>query len=74
VEAGLQNELHSWPGNIRELENVLGDACTMAIRDTIDVEDLPTSVRNGRTSAATNAPESEPNHTGVLRRTRKKKD
>ncbi len=37
---------HSWPGNIRELENVLGHACMMAIGDTIDVEDLPASLRH----------------------------
>jgi len=37
---------HSWPGNIRELENVLGHACMMAISDMIDVEDLPTSLRD----------------------------
>ena len=37
---------HSWPGNIRELENVLGHACMMAIGDTIDVEDLPLSLRH----------------------------
>ena len=42
---------HAWPGNIRELENALGHACMMAIGDMIDVEDLPTSVRNGRTAA-----------------------
>jgi DNA-binding NtrC family response regulator len=37
---------HSWPGNIRELENVLGHACMMAISDMIDVEDLPASLRH----------------------------
>jgi DNA-binding NtrC family response regulator len=37
---------HSWPGNIRELENALGHACMMAISDMIDVEDLPTSLRD----------------------------
>ncbi len=37
---------HSWPGNIRELENVLGHACMMAIGDIIDVEDLPASLRH----------------------------
>ena len=36
---------HAWPGNIRELENVLGHACMMAISDMIDVEDLPASLR-----------------------------
>ena len=32
---------HSWPGNIRELENVLGYACMITERDTIDVRELP---------------------------------
>jgi DNA-binding NtrC family response regulator len=36
---------HSWPGNIRELENVLGRACMMATTNTIDVRDLPDSVK-----------------------------
>lgn len=35
---------HSWPGNIRELENVLGRACMMT-QETIDVRDLPESVK-----------------------------
>jgi transcriptional regulator with PAS, ATPase and Fis domain len=48
---------HSWPGNIRELENVLGHACMMAISDMIDVQDLPTSLRNGRAVAAPSAQE-----------------
>jgi DNA-binding NtrC family response regulator len=55
---------HSWPGNIRELENVLGHASMMALGDMIDVEDLPATVRNGHASAA-NAPGPEPSHTGV---------
>src|SRR5580704_4291290 len=32
---------HPWPGNIRELENVLGYGCLMTERNTIDVSDLP---------------------------------
>src|SRR6266849_4755497 len=28
---------HSWPGNIRELENVIGHACMMTMGDTVDV-------------------------------------
>jgi DNA-binding NtrC family response regulator len=32
---------YSWPGNIRELENIIGHACMMAEGDTIDVRDLP---------------------------------
>ena len=36
---------YSWPGNIRELENVLGNACMMAEDEAIDVRDLPESIR-----------------------------
>jgi DNA-binding NtrC family response regulator len=36
---------HSWPGNIRELENVLGYACMMALGETIDIQDLPEYLR-----------------------------
>jgi DNA-binding NtrC family response regulator len=52
---------HSWPGNIRELENVLGHACMMAMGDMIDVDDLPLSIRrpdrqnSGDTAAAASA-------------------
>jgi DNA-binding NtrC family response regulator len=38
---------HEWPGNVRELENALGHACMMVMGDTIDIEDLPFSVRGG---------------------------
>jgi transcriptional regulator with PAS, ATPase and Fis domain len=36
---------HSWPGNIRELENVIGHACMMVLGDTIDARDLPDYMR-----------------------------
>jgi len=36
---------HSWPGNIRELENVIGHACMMVLGDTIDARDLPDYLR-----------------------------
>lgn len=32
---------HGWPGNIRELENVIGNACMMADGPLVDVRDLP---------------------------------
>jgi DNA-binding NtrC family response regulator len=32
---------HHWPGNIRELENVIGHACIMVMGSVIDVQDLP---------------------------------
>jgi DNA-binding NtrC family response regulator len=36
---------HSWPGNVRKMENVLGNACMMVEGDTIDVQDLPEYLR-----------------------------
>jgi DNA-binding NtrC family response regulator len=36
---------YSWPGNIRELENVIGNACMMVDGSLIDIEDLPESLR-----------------------------
>jgi DNA-binding NtrC family response regulator len=39
--ARLTLAMHSWLGNVRELENVLGHACMMVATDTIDVQDLP---------------------------------
>jgi DNA-binding NtrC family response regulator len=35
---------HSWPGNIRELENVIGHACMMAEGTVVDIKDLPHSM------------------------------
>lgn len=32
---------HPWPGNIRELENVIGSACMMAENELVDTRDLP---------------------------------
>jgi DNA-binding NtrC family response regulator len=36
---------YAWPGNIRELENVLGEACMLAEGECIDVRDLPDHIR-----------------------------
>jgi len=36
---------YSWPGNIRELENVIGNACMMADGKLIDIADLSESLR-----------------------------
>lgn len=36
---------HSWPGNIRELENVLGNACMMTDSESVDIADLPEYLR-----------------------------
>lgn len=48
---------HSWPGNIRELENVIGNACMMADGESIDVGDLPEPLRQ-ETAAENSAEES----------------
>jgi DNA-binding NtrC family response regulator len=37
--------IYSWPGNIRELENVIGNACMMVDGQVIDIRDLPEPVR-----------------------------
>jgi len=36
---------YPWPGNIRELENVIGNACMMTDRNLIDINDLPERLR-----------------------------
>jgi DNA-binding NtrC family response regulator len=46
---------HSWPGNIRELENALGHASMMTMSDVIDVEDLPQSIRRNSVGKQTAA-------------------
>jgi len=37
---------YSWPGNIRELENVIGNACMMVDGTIIDVDDLSEPIRS----------------------------
>ncbi len=39
-------ESYSWPGNIRELENVIERAVVLADSDMITPEDLPAAIRN----------------------------
>ena len=51
---------HNWPGNVREVENVLGHACMMADSEFIDVRDLPDYLQSGMPVAATNEPELMP--------------
>jgi DNA-binding NtrC family response regulator len=41
---------YSWPGNIRELENVIGNACMMADGTFIDINDLPQRLRESQRS------------------------
>ncbi len=44
--------IYSWPGNIRELENVVGNACMMVDGPVIDIGDLPDPVRGQSASIA----------------------
>jgi len=42
--AQIQLSRYAWPGNIRELENVIGNACMMANGPIIDMEDLSSTI------------------------------
>jgi len=57
---------YDWPGNIRELQNVLERAMLLAEQDVIGAEHLPPNVRAPRTATASAAP-SEPASPGPLR-------
>lgn len=41
-------EEHNWPGNVRELENVVQRAAVLCDDQTVDIHDLPASLRTGR--------------------------
>ncbi|MBZ2180272.1 MAG: sigma-54-dependent transcriptional regulator [Acidobacteriota bacterium] len=51
---------HPWPGNIRELENVIGRAAMMTESDLIDVRDLPAAFQRHLPAAPPPAPEMLP--------------
>jgi DNA-binding NtrC family response regulator len=51
---------HGWPGNVREMENVLGHACMMADAEFIDVRDLPDYLRDATHGAAAKEPDLMP--------------
>jgi DNA-binding NtrC family response regulator len=42
---------HSWPGNIRELENVLGYACMITESESIDIRELPDYLQSAEPSS-----------------------
>jgi DNA-binding NtrC family response regulator len=48
---------HAWPGNVREVENVLGHACMLTDSEFIDVRDLPDYLQSGAPGEAAAEPE-----------------
>jgi len=44
---------YRWPGNIRELQNVVEQALWLAEEDSLELEHLPEAVRNGHTISIT---------------------
>jgi DNA-binding NtrC family response regulator len=55
VTAGAMKSLlhYDWPGNVRELENCVARAVTLGDRQTIDVADLPPSIRTEQADSGT---------------------
>jgi transcriptional regulator with GAF, ATPase, and Fis domain len=51
---------HEWPGNVRELENLIERLVVLRGRGTIDVEDLPSSLRPRQAPAPVALPEVGP--------------
>jgi DNA-binding NtrC family response regulator len=45
AEALGQLERYGWPGNIRELRNCMESLTLMAAKPTLDVDDLPSTIR-----------------------------
>ena len=50
--AELALSRYPWPGNIRELENVLGNASMMTDNEEIDIGDLPEHIRASKVPAS----------------------
>ena len=39
---------YDWPGNVRELENIVERAVALSSASTIDIDDIPSEIREGR--------------------------
>jgi len=48
---------HAWPGNVRELRNAIERAMVLQVSGTITVEDLPDTIREGRSITQQPAPQ-----------------
>lgn len=51
ADALVRLEEYDWPGNVRQLRNVLESAVVTATREVIDVADLPEPIRQARSGA-----------------------
>ncbi len=56
---------HTFPGNIRELENIIEHAVALAESDTIREDDLPLDMRNGTPSGVVSSVVERPTGTDV---------
>jgi DNA-binding NtrC family response regulator len=43
---------YAWPGNVREMENVIANACMMAEGETVEADDLPPHLRDSSSPLA----------------------
>lgn len=59
---------YDWPGNIRELANVLERAQILAEEQTITIDDLPENLADHRTIGATSASGGDPRHLREIER------
>src|ERR1700676_2586781 len=64
--AEIQMAAHSWPGNIRELENAIGHAAMMAMGEIIDIQDLPPYILGKRGQAGSPSPSEGASEFGTL--------
>lgn len=47
---------YEWPGNVREMENLIEQMATLSSSDRMDVEDIPVAIRRRRSPSALNDP------------------
>ena len=64
--AEIQMAAHSWPGNIRELENAIGHAAMMTMGEIIDIQDLPPYILGKRGQAGSPPPSEGASEFGTL--------
>jgi DNA-binding NtrC family response regulator len=46
--AQMRMSVYAWPGNVRQLENVIGSACMLADSSVLDVHDLPIDLQEAQ--------------------------